>query len=298
MHTTDLVSATLVATLSRAAIQAPSLDTTAYDALLLPRQTAEESYIDSVCKPNTTDSAAPCQAIIDIESTCQAPLSSSSPSASDYLSHQSCMCDGGFFPNWAGCLNCQYVHGAVSEAEAEAFSSIISSASVSLCTGTPTAGFAQIFSSASNTAVQAVQGAATSTTDLFPSDTAISLYYTASGSQGAGPVSGSSAVSVSASGTVSIASAVGSGTSSAGEASTTVLSGSKTVSSAGTAMSGSQPASKVSTASTTTPESVSASASGTQSVATTGASQTGGAGTVKALGGLAGLVVGGLAAVM
>lgn len=60
-----------------------------------------------------------------------------------------------------------------------------------LCTGTPTNSFAAIFSSLSDANVAVASTAGTGMTDLYPSQTAISLYYTASGPQGEGAITGS-----------------------------------------------------------------------------------------------------------
>ncbi|KAI5198605.1 hypothetical protein E4T39_06713 [Aureobasidium subglaciale] len=173
----------------------------ASDLPLLTRQTDNtEEYIQEVCFPNTTSPIPPCQQIINIESACQpngtAPL--------DYSAHQQCMCNGGYFPNWSGCLNCEYVHGTRSEAVAQANEAIISSASSAFCTGTPTAVFASYFSSISDESPQTATGAATTLSDQYPSQSAVSLYYTASGNQGVGAITGSAAqatVSVSSSAT-------------------------------------------------------------------------------------------------
>ena len=70
------------------------------------------------------------------------------------------------------------------------YSSIISSASNLLCTGTPTADFAAIFSSVAATVAPATTGA-TILSDQFLSQSAVSLYYTATGSQGPGAITGS-----------------------------------------------------------------------------------------------------------
>lgn len=101
------------------------------------------------------------------------------------------MCGGSFFQDWLGCLDCDYVHGGRSEQIVSAFNTIITSASNALCTGTPTADFAQLFSSASDGV--APSGTNTGMTDLYPSQTAISLYYTPSRSQGVGAITGSAA---------------------------------------------------------------------------------------------------------
>ncbi|KYG41234.1 hypothetical protein M433DRAFT_8117 [Acidomyces richmondensis BFW] len=172
---------------------------------LLRRQNPEEQYIATVCTPNITNPVPPCTQIISIQEECQPngtePL--------DYIASQECMCNGGFFSNWIGCLNCQYVHGARSLAVSSAFQNIISSASNALCTGTPTAGFAAIFSSISDSAPQVVSGAATMTSDQFPSQSAVSLYYTASGPQGAGAITGSATLATATSSASNMTTSVG-----------------------------------------------------------------------------------------
>lgn len=146
---------------------------------------SSESYIQSVCYPPVTP-APPCQAIIDIESACQP----NGTDSIDYIAHAECMCNGGFFSNWLGCLDCYYVHGNRSSGNVAAFNTILASASSALCTGTPTASFADIFANISNSNGPQ-DGSATSLKDQFPSQTAVSLYYTASGAQGVGAISGS-----------------------------------------------------------------------------------------------------------
>jgi hypothetical protein len=163
----------------------------ASESPLLARQTDNtEQYLQEVCSPNTTSPVPPCQAIINIESACQP--NGTSPLA--YSAHQQCMCNGGYFSNWRGCLNCAYVHGTRSEAVAEAFSAILSSASSQFCsTATPTAVFASYFSALSDSSPQTATRAATSVSDQYPSQSAVSLYYTATGNQGPGAITGSAA---------------------------------------------------------------------------------------------------------
>jgi hypothetical protein len=173
------------------ALAALATASAASESPLLVRQTDNtEQYIQEVCYPNTTSPVPPCQAIINIESACQ-PNGTSSLA---YSAHQQCMCNGGYFSNWRGCLNCQYVHGTRSEAVAEAFSAILSSASSQFCsTATPTAVFASYFSALSDSSPQTATGAATSVSDQYPSQSAVSLYYTATGNQGPGAITGSAA---------------------------------------------------------------------------------------------------------
>lgn len=229
---------------------------------LSPRQNdAEVSYIDSVCLPNITSPLPPCQEIINIESACEP----SGTTALDYLAHQECMCGGSFFSDWNGCLNCQYVHGSRSEAEAEAFSSILSTVSMELCTGTPTASFAALFASVTNTAPQQASGAATVLSDQYPSQSAVSLYYTASASQGPGAITGSAAQAT--------ATAITSRTSTSGSETSSSSGGDGGAATTSSVKTGS---SKSSTSSSTSQTSKSrTSSSGTTTSASTSATQTG-----------------------
>lgn len=125
-------------------------------------------------------------------------------------------------------MQCQYVHGARSEAEVDEYNSIISTVSNELCTGTPTAAFTALFNNASNTAA-APSGVATVLSDQYPSQSAISLYYTVSGIQGPGAITGSATLATKAA-SVSVTSSAGV----AGSLASSGLSGSatRTVSSA------------------------------------------------------------------
>ncbi|KAM3073426.1 hypothetical protein ACMFMF_006632 [Clarireedia jacksonii] len=182
---------------------------------LLARQSssanAEAAYLDSVCSPNVTDSSTipPCISITTIQTLCNP----NGTSSSDLLSSAQCMCGGSFFSDWLGCLNCNYVHGARSDAEVSAYKSIISTVSNELCTGTPTASFAALFSSAGGADVS-VGG---TETDKYPSQTAVSLYYTytGSGSQGPGVVTGTAGAATTTSGATVTGSPAGSSTTAA-----------------------------------------------------------------------------------
>lgn len=93
------------------------------------------------------------------------------------------------------CENCLKVHGA-SENDEYVDPSLISSASASFCTGTPVTDFEDLFSAQLETALT---GTATGT-DLFPSETAVSLYYTGSIETNAGEITGSATLAVFSSG--------------------------------------------------------------------------------------------------
>ncbi|RFU32235.1 hypothetical protein B7463_g4111, partial [Scytalidium lignicola] len=228
-------------------------------AQLLPRQSSnpEQAYLDSVCSPATPSGAPlpPCLEIDYIETTCQP----NGTSPLDYLAHAECMCGGSFFADWIGCLNCLSIHGGRSENVANAFSTIISSASNILCTGTPTAPFASIFNSLSNAVPPT--GTDTATVDQFPSNAAVSLYYTATGPEGPGPITGEATVAVAES--------------------TTSTGGGSSAASTAIPASGSTPA-----------PSSSAGGSGAANVATTSSSK-GGAAPTGLVGGILGAVVAG-----
>lgn len=182
-----LASTAVTSLASATYLEAPEL-VHAHSLSLRQINNAEEAYLSSVCAPPSV-ADAPCQVINNIESACQP----NGTSTLAYLAHQECMCDGGFFSNWSGCLNCLYVHGGRSKAQSIVYSKLLTSASNSLCTGTPTVKFADIFASLTNSLPNAPSTAGIGSTDSFPGMTEVSLYYTASGSQGPGAITGSAA---------------------------------------------------------------------------------------------------------
>ena len=252
------------------------------DTLLVARQdNSAETYINEVCFPNTTNPVPPCQAIVNIESACQP----NGTAAIDYEAHQQCMCNGGYFSNWKGCLNCQYVHGTRSEAVAEAFDNILSSASSQFCgTATPTAKFADYFSAVSDSAPQTATGAATTTSDQFPSQSAVSLYYTASGPQGPGAITGSATGATATGSTAAASRSTSLAAGAASSVSTGSASGSMTTSHRSSSSSGSGSSSSSASKSST--------GSATGSAAST--SSTGAANAVVVSQGLMAIVAGGM----
>ncbi|KZL72162.1 collagen-like protein mcl1 [Colletotrichum incanum] len=158
-------------------------------ALLDSRQNSRP-YQEVVCKPEVGSGSQlpPCVQIENIEVTCK-------PNGTDpiYLeAHAQCMCGGSFFAEKLACERCLFVHGLRSERSLAYYSGVLSSASNALCTGTPTAAFATIYSNIEVAATPITTGA-TATSDQAPSNTAISLYYTASGPQGPGSITGEAA---------------------------------------------------------------------------------------------------------
>ncbi|KAK4219142.1 hypothetical protein QBC37DRAFT_410367 [Rhypophila decipiens] len=100
------------------------------------------------------------------------------------------MCGGSFFAEWPYCLECLFAHGLRSQRDVFFYRDVIATASNALCgVPTPTAEFKSIFESA-----QAIVPVPT-TGDTISSDqavgqTAVSLYYTATVSQGPGRITG------------------------------------------------------------------------------------------------------------
>jgi hypothetical protein len=167
---------------------------TVANASLFKRQSntpASGDYINTVCSPNITVTPGatipPCESIVNIETQC-AP---NGTTPLDYVAHAECMCSppSSYFADWIACRQCLYLHGGLTQQQLNQYSVIISVASSSLCTGTPTVVFQSIFVSA-QTAGLTVTSGGTVFSDQAPSQTAVSLYYTASGSQGLGAITG------------------------------------------------------------------------------------------------------------
>lgn len=196
-------------------------------------------YVDTVCKPavaNPGDTIPPCVEIETIETLClpngTAPIY--------LLAHQECMCGGSYFSEWPACQNCLYYHGLRNQREIEQYDSILTAASSTFCgAATPTTTFAAVFASIQATFPVPATGA-TVMSDRAPSSTAVSLYYTATGSQGPGPITGSAAEAT-ATTTTSVAAATTPGTAGSSGSSPGSSSGSGSGSSSGTANPGTTP---------------------------------------------------------
>ncbi|KFA64977.1 hypothetical protein S40285_10147 [Stachybotrys chlorohalonatus IBT 40285] len=146
-----------------------------------------------VCYPTVAPgdgTRPPCIEIVDIESRCQP----NGTDSIDYAAHAQCMCNGSYFSDWLGCQDCLLVHGFRNERDRAYWGAVMSAASEDLCTGTPTAVFQSLFAEVlTNGAVPFVTTGETRTSDRFPDETAVSLYYTAEGTQGIGAITGSAA---------------------------------------------------------------------------------------------------------
>lgn len=161
---------------------------------------ARDDYLDSVCSPNSTNTSPDTVVPPCIESeTIQELCTPNGTTALYYAAHAECMCTGSFFEDWTGCQDCLFYHGQRTERDEAFYASIAAVASHSLCdflstsdAPSPTTDFAGYFSEAGLSATPPTTGA-TTTSDQAPSSTAVSLYFTLSGTQGAGAITGSAA---------------------------------------------------------------------------------------------------------
>ena len=148
-----------------------------------------ECYPTSEVAPGGT--RPPCPELWAIEAACEP--SGTGQAALDR--HAQCMCQGSYFDDYVGCQSCLRVHGTRSERDTNYWNSVLAVASSALCGGSPTAVFPEVFSSvqADPNAVPQPTSGATQTSNQYPGQTDVSLYYTATRSQGAGIPAGSGA---------------------------------------------------------------------------------------------------------
>ncbi|OTA70675.1 hypothetical protein K449DRAFT_17098 [Hypoxylon sp. EC38] len=163
---------------------------------------AETNYIASVCTPpDAPDQSdpAPCIDVRYIRMACEP--NGTSPLALD--AHAQCMCHGSYFAEYMGCVSCLLFHGAISQRNYTYTSQVLSSASDMLCTGTPTAAFATLLSEVQTGVPEPTTGD-TVLSDRKSGDAAVSLYYTTSGAQGPGFITGSATAATATSGTLDL----------------------------------------------------------------------------------------------
>jgi len=148
----------------------------------------DSSYLAEVCYSDYLDDSAeittPCEAFDVISSECEA----NGTDTIDYIAQQECICGkgSGYFDMFYGCNNCFKVHGGV-ENEDYYPTAAVSSASAAFCTGTPSTDFDDLIYNMLNTAsVTQASG-----TDLFPSNTAVSDYFTGTIETQGGKITGS-----------------------------------------------------------------------------------------------------------
>lgn len=149
-----------------------------------------ETPEDAVCKPATAPDSPlpPCVSIEQIESACLP----NGTSPLHYEAHAQCMCGGSFFAEKLACERCLQFHGLRSERQFDHYAAILDTAESALCSATPSAPFASLFSSAAAAATYPTEGA-TLASDRADGNTAVSLYFTLTGEQGPGVITGSAA---------------------------------------------------------------------------------------------------------
>lgn len=183
---------------------------------------------DDLCKPafHAPDVVPPCIEIENIEALCYpngtAPL---------YIqAHAQCLCQDSYFAEWTACRRCHFLHGQLSERNLNFYLSIATTASSSLCgflsptpeataaaAATPSAGsvtssapaiaapptaiFRDLFTSVEMSLAFPTAGS-TAAVDVAKGNTAVSLYFTASGSLGPGPITGSATAATATGGLV------------------------------------------------------------------------------------------------
>jgi hypothetical protein len=160
-------------------------------SLLLSRQLIgngdpDPNYLNTMCTPNFPtdgidlsllqshlDSPFPCKVSAAILAICLA----NGTSEIDYLAEQECLCDGAFWDVWKGCEDCYFVHGVAADDPSDR-DQFRSSVSVAECS--PTAPSQAFFMYVSGLA-QPTNGPSASLppNDLFPNNTAVSNYWTA-----------------------------------------------------------------------------------------------------------------------
>ncbi|TLS29012.1 hypothetical protein PpBr36_01632 [Pyricularia pennisetigena] len=174
-----------------------------------PPHLPERTYLDTVCRPpilHTGDVVAPCISIETTEALCYP--NGTTPLHLD--AHAQCLCRGSFFAEWTACRACLSLHGLLDDADHSFYRAVAASASSVLCgfltapaaAPAPTTIFKAIFSSIAATlpgrpaSGRAESPAATAgagqlgSNDKAPYQTEVGLYYTASGPQGPGPITG------------------------------------------------------------------------------------------------------------
>lgn len=91
--------------------------------VLFLSRSKQETYVDSICKLNSTLPVPLSQQVTNIETQRQP----NDTTAYECVAYQKCMCGGPFFSDRDRCLDCQHVHSSRSESKAQAFSPIVSS---------------------------------------------------------------------------------------------------------------------------------------------------------------------------
>ncbi|KAK0110940.1 hypothetical protein ONS96_002524 [Cadophora gregata f. sp. sojae] len=164
---------------------------------------ASVEYLQNMCLPNLGaymdnngplglifqslhDSPAPCEQQAYILNICVA----NDTTAIDYLAEQQCVCGSNFREANEGCNACYAAHGYTSDVAGEAMLSAIWTAE---CSARPTQRFWDLIAGFAETATTASEDRRTTTleNDRFPSQTAVSNYWTGLPSASLGSITGS-----------------------------------------------------------------------------------------------------------
>ncbi|KAI9782348.1 MAG: CSN-associated deubiquitinating enzyme Ubp12 [Geoglossum umbratile] len=115
---------------------------------------------------------SPCVAYLDISGNC------TDDAGSDFVKQQKCVCDGGFFQNLKGCMDCARLHGATAGWVPKSF---VDQLSTTLCTGTPSLGILDRIDQIVSTYTPDLAKESGYGTNVLGNATEVSLYYTTTG---------------------------------------------------------------------------------------------------------------------
>ncbi|RDW85309.1 hypothetical protein BP6252_02899 [Coleophoma cylindrospora] len=144
-----------------------------------------------LAEPNSlVDSPFPCEQELYLEAICQA----NGTTAIDYKAEQDCFCGSSYWDMMEACSNCFVVHGfpETSSDPAAEEALFVSSLSRAECTpATPTQPFASLISVTPIVSGTMTELIITLSNDQFPSQTAVSNYYTSTAPVSVGKITGS-----------------------------------------------------------------------------------------------------------
>lgn len=148
-----------------------------------------DSTVDNLI-PSLHDSPFPCEQQVYILNTCVA----NDTTSIDYLAEQQCICGSNFRETIQGCGACYSAHGLTSETENT--NELVSSIWTAECSARPTQAFQEILYSiayriASTASTPQSETTTTLENDQFPSQTAVSNYWTGLPSPSLGSITGS-----------------------------------------------------------------------------------------------------------
>jgi hypothetical protein len=185
---TSLLFLATLATLVLSSSDAPHDDTTYLQKTCFPNLMHSTLTYDIIA--SLPQSPFPCEIMAYISAVCRA----NGTTTLDYEAEQQCFCTGSYATLFDGCLACFQTHGLAASA-ISSMASVNAVAMTAMCSTTPvTRALADIDQSIVD-AQQATQTGVsdhyiTIVRDLFPSDTAVSNYFTATGAMTPGAITG------------------------------------------------------------------------------------------------------------